>query len=107
MRATPSTHDRWELTVLEHDSWRICDPVRKGTDADCLIAYVDRKPSGVLDVVWLCRRCPTSTRFSDFTQLFDALDLAMSTSSDRSRAPSPIPHQAPFDSSSWRNPNEL
>ena len=67
--ATPS--GGWELTPLGRDSWRICDPARRQADADCLIAYVDRSPTGVLDVLWLRTPCPRTTRFRDFQQLID------------------------------------
>lgn len=90
-----ASHGRWELDRLGHDSWRICDPARRQADADCLIAYVDRHPSGVLDVLWLRTPCPRTTRFRDFDRLFEALDLAVANASDRSRAPSPIRHRPP------------
>lgn len=91
-----ASHGRWEVTRLGHDAWRICDLARRQADADCLIAYVDRQPTGVLDVLWLRTPCPRSTRFRSFDRLFEALDLAIANVSDRSRAPSPIPHRPPM-----------
>lgn len=92
----PSVHGGWELTRLNHDSWRICDPSRRQGDAECLIAYADRHPTGMLDVLWLRTPCPRTTRFRDFDHLFEALDLAVAKASDRSRPPSPIPHRPPL-----------
>jgi len=90
-----SDHERWELTRLGHDSWRICDPNRRKADAGCLIAYVDRQSTGALDVLWLRTPCPHTTRFKNFDRLFAALDLAVANASDRARAPFPIPHRPP------------
>lgn len=89
-------HGDWELTPLGRDSWRICDPARRQADADCLIAYVDRSPTGVLDVLWLRTPCPRTTRFRGFRQLFEALDLAVANASNRAQKPSPIPGRPPL-----------
>ena len=91
-----ASHGRWELSALGRDSWRICDPSRRQADADCLIAYVDRHATGVLDVLWLRSPCPRTTRFRDFGHLFEALDMAVANASDRSRAPRPIRHRPPL-----------
>lgn len=103
MTATPSgeprrsaDHERWELTRIGRDSWRICDTARRKADAECLIAYVDRQSTGALDVLWLRTPCPRTTRFKSFDQLFAALDLAIANAADRSQAPSPIPHRPPM-----------
>lgn len=93
---SPAPHDRWELTRLVHDSWRICDVERRKADTECLIAYVDRHPTGTLDVLWLRTPCPRTSRFKSFDRLFEALDLAQASASDRSQAPSPIPHRPPM-----------
>ncbi|MGN7977693.1 hypothetical protein ACTJJ4_08980 [Microbacterium sp. 22195] len=91
----PTPRGDWEVTWLGRDSWRICDRARRQGDADCLIAYVERNSTGSLDVLWLRRPCPRRTRFRDFAQLLGDLDAAVSAASDRSRAPSPIPHLPP------------
>ncbi|MDT0158302.1 hypothetical protein Q9R19_11750 [Microbacterium sp. ARD32] len=93
--SAPAPHGDWELTPLGRESWRICDRARRHGDADCLIAYVERGSTGTLDVLWLRRPCPRRTRFADFAQLFAALDAAVNAASDRSKAPSPIPHLSP------------
>ncbi|MGB3374554.1 MAG: hypothetical protein WBA87_05385 [Microbacterium sp.] len=88
-------HGGWELTPIGRDSWRICDPSQRHADADCLIAYVERNSTGSLDVLWLRRPCPRTTRFHDFGELLRALDAAVAAASDRSVAPSPIRHFPP------------
>lgn len=93
--SAPVPRGDWELTPLGRDSWRVCDRARRQGDADCLIAYVERNSTGSLDVLWLRRPCPRLTRFRDFKHLLDALDEAVITASDRSRAPSPIRHMPP------------
>lgn len=91
-----ASHERYEVSELGPHSWRICDLSRRQADADCLIAYVDRLPTGYLDVLWLRTPCPRSTRFRDFGQLFTALDRAMADAADRSKPPFPIPHRPPL-----------
>lgn len=88
-------HGSWELTPIGHDSWRICDLARRQADADCLIAYVERNSTGSLDVLWLRRPCPRTTRFRGFSELLSALDAAVAAASDRSARPSPIRHFPP------------
>lgn len=88
-------HGDWELTPIGRNSWRVCDLARRHADADCLIAYVERNTTGTLDVLWLRRPCPRTTRFRDFGELLTALDAAVAAGSDRSSAPSPIRHLPP------------
>jgi hypothetical protein len=88
-------HGGWELTPIGRGSWRICDPARRRADADCLIAYVERNSTGSLEVLWLRRPCPRTTRFRGFGELLAALDAAVAAASDRSAAPSPIRHFPP------------
>lgn len=88
-------HGAWEVTPLGRGSWRICDLARRQADADCLIAYVERNSTGSLDVLWLRRPCPRTTRFHDFDELIAALDAAVAAASDRSAPPSPIRHFPP------------
>lgn len=43
---------RWdEITT---DAWRVCDPERADSEADGVLAYVERRADGLIDVVWLC-----------------------------------------------------
>lgn len=88
-------HGAWELNPIGRDSWRICDLARRHADADCLIAYVERNSTGSLDVLWLRRPCPRTTRFRDFGELLVALDAAVAAAADRSAPPSPIRHFPP------------
>ncbi|HTN54643.1 MAG TPA: hypothetical protein VLZ82_00565 [Microbacterium sp.] len=88
-------HGAWELNPIGRNSWRICDLAQRHADADCLIAYVERNSTGSLDVLWLRRPCPRTTRFRDFGELLAALDAAVAAAADRSAAPSPIRHFPP------------
>lgn len=88
--------DRWELVRVDDDSWRIYDLTQPRNNAECLIAYVDRHPTGTLNVLWLCTSCPRMTKFKDFERLLETLNLARANALDRSRAPSPIAHRPPI-----------
>lgn len=43
---------RWD--EIAEDAWRVCDPARPASDADGVIAYVERRSDGLIEVVWLC-----------------------------------------------------
>lgn len=92
--STPTS--AWEIVPLGRSAWRICDRARAHSDAERLIAYVDRNELGTLEVLWLLSPCPTRSRYRDLDELLADLDAAViAAERPRSSRPRPIPHFPP------------
>ena len=92
----PKPASAWEVVPLGRNAWRICDRTRGFSDAERLIAYVDRNELGTLEVLWLRSPCPTRSRYRDLSELLADLDAAVVADvQPRSAQPQEIPHFPP------------
>lgn len=92
----PKPASAWEVVPLGRSAWRICDRARDYSDAERLIAYVDRNELGTLEVLWLRSPCPTRSRYRDLDELLADLDAAVIAGvQPRSMRPKQIPHFPP------------
>ncbi|KAA9089730.1 hypothetical protein [Microbacterium radiodurans] len=88
---------RWD--EIAEDAWRVRDPQRPQTDADAVVAYVERRRDGDYEVVWLCGTAGTAA----FASLDDA-DRAITAryaahrrnGSPTATKPRPIAHRPPL-----------
>lgn len=88
---------RWD--EIADGAWRVCDPARSASDAEAVIAYVERGADGAFEVVWLCGTPGTQT----FVSLDDAeravtarYAASRRDGSPLSTKPVPIAHRPPL-----------
>lgn len=91
---------RWD--EIAEDAWRVCDPSRPASDADAVIAYVERRSDGVFEVVWLCGTAGTEA-FASLEEAERAVAqryaAARRVASPMSTKPVPIAHRPPLSMS--------
>ena len=88
---------RWD--EIAEDAWRVCDPARPSSDADAVVAYVERRKDGILEVVWLCGTAGTET-FVSIDEAAAAVShryaASRRTGSPLATKPIPIAHRPPL-----------
>jgi hypothetical protein len=90
----PDTVHQVELRPLSESSWRVIDRISSDEEG-MLIAYVERIPPGLYEVVWVY----DGSGVSEFTTLEDVLVAAAQRLSSHvapGTKPVPIPHRAPL-----------
>lgn len=88
---------RWD--EIAEDAWRVCDPARSASNAEAVIAYVERGADGAIEVVWLCGTAGTQI----FVSISDArravaerYTASRREGSPMSTKPVPIAHRPPL-----------
>ena len=87
---------RWD--EIAEDAWRVCDPTRPSSDADAVVAYVERRRDGVFEVVWLCGTAGTETFVAigeAACAIADRHAASRRTGSPLATKPNPIAHRPP------------
>ncbi len=87
---------RWD--EIATDAWRVCDPERPGSEADGVLAYLERRSDGLIEVVWLCGSPGTHVfgSLGDAERAIEARYRAhRRAGSPSSSKPMPIAHRPP------------
>jgi len=96
------THSAWlddhlELLPIDADAWRMCDRRMRASDAEFVVAYIERVDEG-FDVVWM-RGPRRRSRLRTLEECLRRGSELLSQERSRSRRPVPIPHFPPVRTS--------
>ena len=85
---------RLVLDPIDETSWRLCDRAVDSNDADNVLAYVEQRDDGRIDVTWLVRCLGTAT-FATVGDLLESAAELIDDTRSRNAKPTPIAHRPP------------
>lgn len=83
------------LDPIDDDAWRLCDHSFAASDADSVVAYIERRDDGLYEVTWVAHGVGTAVYATMGDLLRDAADL-LDAARPRGTKPIPIPHRPPL-----------